>query len=210
MIKLKEVVIVEGRYDKIRLSSVIDGLIIETGGFRIFKDKEKVAFIRRMAQTRGVLILTDSDAAGFLIRNHLSGILPPQQVKHAYIPDIFGKERRKEKPSKEGKLGVEGVSQQVLLAAIRQAGVCCEEEEAAPQEKRPITKLDLYEAGLSGREDSAARRAAFLQACALPEHLSVNALVRVLNALMDYSTFVQTVEQLDKPAKKDKNPEESN
>ena len=200
MIKLKEVVIVEGRYDKIRLSSVIDGLIIETGGFRIFKDKE----------TRGVLILTDSDAAGFLIRNHLSGILPPQQVKHAYIPDIFGKERRKEKPSKEGKLGVEGVSQQVLLAAIRQAGVCCEEEEAAPQEKRPITKLDLYEAGLSGREDSAARRAAFLQACALPEHLSVNALVRVLNALMDYSTFVQTVEQLDKPAKKDKNPEENN
>lgn len=199
MIKVKEAVIVEGKYDKIKLSSLIDGLILETGGFRIFSNKEKLALIRRLAETRGILVLTDSDSAGFLIRNHLNGAIPKEQIKHAYIPDIYGKERRKEKPSKEGKLGVEGISQEILLQAIRRAGATCEMEDAGAREPaREITKLDLYEAGLSGREDSAQKRAAFLKRMRLPEHLSVNALVKVLNCLTNFEEFQKTVKKLEK------------
>ncbi|MFR1802681.1 MAG: toprim domain-containing protein, partial [Faecalispora jeddahensis] len=125
MIKIKEAVIVEGKYDKIKLSSIIDGLIIETRGFRIFKDERQMALIRRMAETRGLLILTDSDSAGFLIRHHLMSAIPEKYIKHAYIPDVLGKERRKVKGSKEGKLGVEGVSKQQILEALDRAGVLC-------------------------------------------------------------------------------------
>ena len=199
MIKIKEAVIVEGKYDKIKLSSLIDGLILETGGFQIFRNREKLALFRRLAETRGLLVITDSDSAGFLIRNHLNGVIPKGQIKHAYIPDILGKERRKEKPSKEGKLGVEGISQEILLQAIRRAGVACEvntEAEKAPA--REITKVDLYEAGLSGGEDSAQKRAALFKRLDLPEHLSVNALVKVLNCLMDYEEFLKTIEKMEK------------
>lgn len=196
MIRIKEAVIVEGKYDKIKLSSMIDGLIIETGGFRIFNNKEKLALIRRLAETRGILILTDSDSAGFLIRNHLNGAIPKGKVKHAYIPDIFGKERRKEKPSQEGKLGVEGVSQEILAQAIRRAGVDCGVTENEKKSFREVTKLDLFELGFSGGEDSRKKRAALLKELDLPEHLSPNALLPVVNCLMSYEEFYEAAKNL--------------
>lgn len=187
MIQIKEAIIVEGKYDKIKLSSLIDGLIIETRGFRIFKDRAQMQLIRRLADTRGILILTDSDSAGFIIRNYLSGAVPPEKIKHAYIPDILGKERRKEKPSKEGKLGVEGVPAAAILEALERAGVVCGAEEAPAG--RVITKTDFYLAGLSGGENSAEKRAALLKKLALPEHLTPNALLAVLNGMMSFEEF---------------------
>ena len=156
MIKIDRVVIVEGRYDKIKLSSVIDGIIIETDGFGIFNNKEKQKLIRKLAETKGLLILTDSDSAGFKIRSFIRGIVPAEYIKHAYIPDIFGKEKRKTEPSKEGKLGVEGVKVPVIIEALEKAGVLCEKTKKS--ERREITKLDLYEDGLSGKENSDALR----------------------------------------------------
>lgn len=187
MIQIKEAIIVEGKYDKIKLSSLIDGLIIETRGFRIFKDRAQMQLIRRLADTRGILILTDSDSAGFIIRNYLSGAVPSEKIKHAYIPDILGKERRKEKPSKEGKLGVEGVPAAAILEALERAGVVCGAEEAPTG--RIITKTDFYLAGLSGGENSAQKRAALLKKLSLPEHLAPNALLAVLNGMMSFEEF---------------------
>ena len=195
MLKVKEAVIVEGKHDKIKLSSFIEGLIIETNGFRIFKDKEKMSMLRQLADTRGLLILTDSDSAGFLIRNYLNGSIDKRKIKHAYIPEICGKERRKEKPSKEGKLGVEGLSQEILKRAIQNAGATCADiTEATPQ--RRISKLDLYNDGLSGGPDSAQRRKALLCALQLPQYLSANALVDVLNSLMSYEEYQTQVHKL--------------
>lgn len=194
-LKIKEAIIVEGKYDKIKLSSLIDGTIIETNGFQIFKDKKQMAMIRRLAETRGILVLTDSDAAGFVIRNYLTGAIPKEQIRHAYVPDIFGKERRKDQPSKEGKLGVEGIPKDVLLEALQRAGVLCDESDLE-EEKRLITKTDLFEAGLSGGENSAQKRKKLLQMLDLPEHLAPNSLVKVLNSLMDYERFCKIVEKL--------------
>lgn len=194
-LKIKEAIIVEGKYDKIKLSSLIDGTIIETNGFQIFKDKKQMAMIRRLAETRGILVLTDSDAAGFVIRNYLTGAIPKEQIRHAYVPDIFGKERRKDQPSKEGKLGVEGIPKDVLLEALQRAGVLCDEFDSE-EEKRLITKTDLFEAGLSGGENSAQKRKKLLQMLDLPEHLAPNSLVKVLNSLMDYERFCKIVEKL--------------
>ena len=198
MIRVKEAIIVEGKYDKIKLSSLIDGLIIETHGFGIFKDKEQMALIRRLADSRGILILTDSDSAGFLIRNHLVGAIDPAKIKHAYIPDILGKERRKDAPSKEGKLGVEGMPVQEIYRVLQRAGVNCEQEgpQNAKESVRAITKMDLYEAGLSGGEGSAQRRKLLLKKLQLPERLAVNSLVRVLNQIMTYEEFSETVQKL--------------
>lgn len=198
MIRVKEAIIVEGKYDKIKLSSLIDGLIIETHGFGIFKDKEQMALIRRLADSRGILILTDSDSAGFLIRNHLVGAIDPAKIKHAYIPDILGKERRKDTPSKEGKLGVEGMPVQEIYRALQRAGVNCEQEgpQNTKESVRAITKMDLYEAGLSGGEGSAQRRKLLLKKLQLPERLAVNSLVRVLNQIMTYEEFSETVQKL--------------
>lgn len=196
MIKVKEAVIVEGKYDKIKLSSIIDGLIIETGGFRIFKDREQMQLIRKLADTRGILVLTDSDSAGFLIRNYLTGSIPAEKIKHAYIPDIFGKEKRKEKPSGEGKLGVEGVPVQTILEALKRAGVTC--ESVGEPDGRKITKTDLYLAGLSGGDNSAEKRRLLLQELNLPEHLTVNSLVGVLNSIMGYENFQNLLDKLFK------------
>lgn len=201
MIKIKEAVIVEGKYDKIKLSSIIDGLIIETRGFHIFKDERQMALIRRMAETRGLLILTDSDSAGFLIRHHLMSAIPAKYIKHAYIPDVLGKERRKEKGSKEGKLGVEGVSKQHILEALDRAGVLCEEESAPQWEAtsaavRKIEKADLFRDGLTGGENSAQNRKLLLEHLRLPEHLSTNALLKVLNSMMTYEEYSILVEKL--------------
>ena len=186
MIQIKPAVIVEGRYDKIKLSSVLDTLIIETNGFSIFKDTEKQALIRRLAGKRGILILTDSDAAGFKIRAFLGGSIPPERVKHAYIPDLFGKERRKDAPSKEGKLGVEGVPTEVILAALEKAGVFSETRETPT---RQITHADLYADGFSGRPNSKALRAELLRYFALPERLSKNALLDVLNTFASFDEY---------------------
>lgn len=194
MIKTDRVVIVEGRYDKIKLSSVIDGIIIETDGFGIFNNKEKQKLIRRLAETKGLLILTDSDSAGFKIRSFIRGIVPAEQIKHAYIPDIFGKEKRKTEPSKEGKLGVEGVKVQVIIDALEKAGVLCEETEKT--EHREITKLDLYEDGLSGKPESDALRKKLLKHLDLPERLTSNALVQILNTFLTFEEYKKAIEEI--------------
>lgn len=194
MIKIDRAVIVEGRYDKIKLSSVIDGIIIETDGFGIFNDKEKQRLIRRLAEAKGLLILTDSDSAGFKIRSFIRGIVPSEQIKHAYIPDIFGKEKRKVEPSKEGKLGVEGVKVQVIIEALQKAGVLCEETEKT--ERREITKLDLFEDGLSGKPDSDALRKKLLKHLDLPERLTSNALVQILNTFLTFEEYKTAIEEV--------------
>ena len=174
---------VEGRYDKNALSQVVEATIIETGGFGIFKDREKAALLRRLGAERGIIVLTDSDGAGFVIRNHLKSILPPRQLKQAYIPDVPGKERRKRAPGKEGKLGVEGMSPQVLLTALEHCGATfLGEAEAEREDRRPITKADLLDLGLVGA-GSRARREALLQKLRLPQHMTPNAMLEALNLL---------------------------
>lgn len=182
MLRIREAIVVEGRYDKNTLSQMVDTVIVETSGFGIFKDKERLALLRRLAEKRGLIVLTDPDGAGFVIRSHLKGSIPPEQVKHAYVPDVYGKERRKRRGGKEGKLGVEGMPPQVLLEVLRRAGATFLEEEPgeAPQGP-PLTKGDLMAAGLSGGADSALRRQALLRRLELPEHMSANALLDVLN-----------------------------
>jgi len=183
MRKIREVIVVEGRYDKNTLRQVVDATVVETGGFGVFKDRERLALLRRLAAQRGLILLTDSDGAGFVIRNYLKGAIPKEQIKQAYIPDIYGKERRKTAPGKEGKLGVEGMRPEILLQALERAGATFEDGESAPRGARPITKADLYELGLTGRADSAARRAELLRKLELPEHMTANALLEALNIL---------------------------
>ena len=180
--KIREVIVVEGRYDQNTLSQVVDATIVTTGGFGVFNDGEKLAFLRRLAEQRGLILLTDSDGAGFVIRNHLKGAIPAEQLKQAYIPDIAGKERRKQKPGREGKLGVEGMRPEVLLEALRRAGATVEGENNAPQDAA-ITKAELLEKGLIG-PGSAAKRQALLQRLSLPEHLTPNAMLEALNLLL--------------------------
>lgn len=197
MIKLREAIITEGKYDKIKLSGLFDTVILTTDGFGIFKDKEKQRLVRRLARERGILVLTDSDSAGFVIRSFLSGIVEPQYVTHVYIPDIFGKEKRKDAPSKEGKLGVEGVRTEVILEALRKAGVAAE---SAPQteSRREVTKTDFMEDGLSGGQNSADRRRALLRQLDLPEHTSANAMLKIINTFMTYEDYKAAVEKLGK------------
>ncbi len=188
MERIKEVIVVEGRYDKNTLSQVVDAVIIETGGFRIFNDSQKRSLLKKLAESRGLIIMTDSDGAGFMIRNHLKGFIAPELIKQAYIPDVFGKERRKSAPSREGKLGVEGMSPQVILEALRRAGASFE---SPGTEFRPeITKADLYKKGLSGGENSAALRRELLKKLELPERLSAQGLLDVLNAMMSRDEFM--------------------
>lgn len=182
MISIKEAVIVEGRYDKIKLSEVIDTPVIETGGFRIFKDKEKQNLIRKIAEERGILVLTDSDSAGFVIRNFLKGSVPEEKIKHAYIPQLKGKEKRKSEESKEGLLGVEGVSAEIIADAVRKSGATILGEDNEIK-KSKITKQDLYELGLTGKENSAILREELLRKLELPTYLSTNAMLSALNCL---------------------------
>ncbi len=187
MKSVREVILVEGRYDKNALSQVVDAVILESAGFGIFHDRQKQKLLRRLAETRGLIVLTDPDGAGFVIRGFIKGCIDPSLVKHAYIPDVYGKEKRKSAPSKEGKLGVEGMRPEVLLEALRRAGASFEGENRMPRES--ITKADFYARGLSGGEGSAQRRKALLKALDLPELLSPNALLDVLNALMTREEF---------------------
>ena len=194
MVKIREVIVVEGRYDKNTLSQVVDATILETRGFGIFKDKEQLSLLRRAAQARGLILLTDSDGAGFVIRNYLKGAIDPGYIKHAYIPDISGKERRKDTPGKEGKLGVEGMPPQVLLEALRRAGATFEGE----TERRThgeLTKADLFDLGLSGYPDSAARRLRLLKRLNLPERMSANAMLEALNLLYTRQELAHIMEK---------------
>lgn len=187
--KIKEVIVVEGRYDKNTLSQVVDATIVDVGGFGVFNDAEKLALLRKLAEARGLVIFTDPDGAGFVIRNHLKGALPKERVKHAYVPDVYGKEKRKKKGGKEGKLGVEGMKPDVLLDALRRAGATFEGAEAQNRGE-PITKADMLDAGLIG-EGSATARAALVKELSLPEHLSTNALLEVLNLLLTRAEFLE-------------------
>lgn len=181
MIKLKEAVIVEGRYDKIKLKNLIDAPIIETNGFRIFNDKERRDMIRQIADRRGILIMTDSDGAGLVIRNFLNGAVDKSKIKHCYIPQLEGKEKRKEQKSKEGFLGVEGVPDDVIIEAIRKSGATVIGEEAA--QTNEITKADLFKLGLTGSENSAQKRKKLLKTLNMPDYLSTNAMLTALNCL---------------------------
>lgn len=197
-IKVKQAVIVEGRYDKIRLDSLIDALIITTDGFGIFRDKEKMQMLRHLAETRGLLIITDSDSAGFVIRNHLKSCIPPQFIKHAYIPDVFGKERRKTQYSKEGKIGVEGMSAEVLLESLRKSGVDCMTSSPAQSgvedDGKKITRTDFFRAGLSGGENSSEKRLLLLQTLGLPSRMTTTALLDVINDYMTLEEFERFIE----------------
>ncbi len=189
MLAVKEAIIVEGRYDKIKLSGIVDAPIIETNGFRVFSDKEKQSLIKQIAQKRGILVLTDSDGAGFVIRNFLRGVVPPSQIKHCYIPQIAGKEKRKAQPGKEGLLGVEGVTDEVIINAIRQSGATVLGEKASPRGN--ITKADLCRLGLSGGENAAKNRQALLKKLSLPTYLSANAMLTALNCLYSLEELKQ-------------------
>ena len=195
MIKIKEAIIVEGRYDKNTVSQVVDTLVIETSGFGIFSDSEKLQMIKRIADKRGIIILTDSDGAGFMIRNHLKGAVSPERIKQAYIPDVYGKERRKRTPSKEGKLGVEGMSPEIIAEALRRAGATFEDGAGNIEMQEGITKLDLFRMGFSGGEGSADRRKELLRMLGLPERLTANALVDVINALYTKQEFCKFISE---------------
>ena len=187
--RIEEVIVVEGRYDRNMLLQVVDATVVETGGFSVFNDREKLAFLRKLAQKRGLILLTDSDGAGFVIRNYLKGAIPKEQVKQAYIPDIPGKERRKRKAGKEGKLGVEGMTPEILLQALRRGGATFAGE-AAPSAAIPITKADLLDRGLIG-PGSTQKRQQLLKNLELPEHLTPNALLETLNLLMSREEFYE-------------------
>ena len=199
MLRIREAIAVEGRYDKNTLSQVVDTLILETGGFQIFRDPERMALLRRAAEKRGLIVFTDSDGAGFVIRNRIKGAIPGQYLKHAYIPDLPGKERRKRRPGKEGKLGVEGMTPQVLEEVLRRAGATFLEGDA-PRTGAvpPLTKADLMAAGLAGGTDSARRRQALLRRLDLPEHMTANALLAVLNACYTRREAEELLEMTEK------------
>lgn len=199
MIKVKEVIVCEGRYDKDTLSQVFDAVIIETGGFGVFNDRGKLALLRRLAEARGLVILTDSDGAGFQIRGYLKGAIDPKLVKHAYIPDIPGRERRKKTASKAGTLGVEGMRPEVLVEALRRAGATFEGAESSGGEAEELSAADMYALGLSGRPGSAALRAALLAELGLPGKLQGASLRGVLSALYTREELERALSALHAP-----------
>lgn len=194
MLKIKQAVIVEGKFDRMRLESVIDALIIEVGGFRIFNNREKQKFLRKLAYEKGILIITDSDASGFKIRSFLSGIIPNDKIFHAYIPDIYGKEKRKKHSSAEGKLGVEAMNTDIIIKAIEQSGIKSSETDNTNTEK--IGTAELYELGLSGRENSSEKRRLLLRSFGLPERLSSSSFVKVINTYIGGDNFRKKAAEL--------------
>ena len=196
MIKINEAVIVEGKYDKIKLSGILDTVIIETDGFAIFKDKEKQQLIRFLSEKRGIIIMTDSDSAGFKIRSFINGITKSENIKNVYIPDVYGKEKRKIEMSKEGKLGVEGISTELIMSALQKAGVFCSENEK--QEGREITRTDFFEDGISGRDNSSEIRKNLAKSLGLPERISSSALLKIINSYMTYDEYKNAINSLIK------------
>lgn len=194
MVRIREAIVVEGKYDKNTLSQIVDAPIFETSGFGIFKDKQQLELLRKVAKTRGLIVFTDSDGAGFVIRNHLKSAIDPSFLKHAYIPDIYGKEKRKSSPGKEGKLGVEGMRPELILESLRRAGATFEGEAACIHSG--ITKQDMMELGLSGGKDSAQKRLQLIRKLELPEHMSANALLQTLNLLLTRDELFGIIESL--------------
>lgn len=193
MIRLTEALVVEGKYDQMKLTPLVDGLILRTDGFRLFRDREKCALLKKLADTVGLIVLTDSDVAGFQIRNYIKSVVgSDQNIRHLYIPQVKGKERRKRTPSKEGTLGVEGMTETLLRELLESVSAGTVQQST----RKPITKLDFYEDGLSGGQDSAAHRAALLKLLDLPPYLSANALLELLNALYSYEEYQNLLEQL--------------
>lgn len=195
MVKIREAIVVEGRYDKNTLSQIVDAPILETGGFGIFKDKQQIGLLRRVAESRGLIVFTDSDGAGFVIRNHIKSCIDGKYLKHAYIPDVAGKERRKTAPGKEGKLGVEGMGPEIILEALRRAGATMEGEEQA--ETGTLTKQDLMELGLSGGAGSSKKRHALQKKLDLPERMTANAMLQALNLLYSPEDLIRIVRELE-------------
>lgn len=195
MVKIREAIVVEGRYDKNTLSQVVDAPIFETNGFGIRKDKARMDLLCRVAEQRGLIVFTDSDGAGFVIRNFLKGAIPAKYLKHAYIPDIPGKERRKSAPGKEGKLGVEGMTPEILLACLKRAGATILGEDTPTEQ--PITKQDLFDLGLSGGANASEKRKKLMKKLALPEHLSPNGLLQALSLLYTREELTALAAQLE-------------
>ena len=195
MVKIRQAIVVEGRYDKNTLSQIVDAPILLTNGFGIMKDRKQLELLRCVAKKRGLIIFTDSDGAGFVIRNFLKGAIPAEFLKHAYIPDILGKERRKSSPGKEGELGVEGMRPEIILDALRKSGATVEGETLVRTQQN-ITKQHLMELGLSGGQDSAAKRLTLLKKLGLPEHMSSNAMLQALNLLMDLDALTELMEEM--------------
>lgn len=195
MVKIREAIVVEGKYDKNTLAQIVDAPILQTNGFSVMKDKEQLALLRAVAQKRGLIIFTDSDGAGFVIRNYLKSAIPADQLKHAYIPDIAGKERRKSTPGKEGKLGVEGMTREVILQCLHNAGATFEGEQQSSQPQQ-LTKLDLYNMGISGGPDSKVKRLKLLKVLGMPEHMSANAMLQALNLLYTKDELYRLVDTL--------------
>lgn len=194
MLHLEQAVIVEGKYDKIKLNSIIDGVIITTNGFSVIKDKEKIELIRYFAKKKGIIILTDSDSAGFKIRNYIKGAVREGKITNVYVPDIFGKEKRKTVPSKEGKLGVEGIDKEILLKAFEKAGILSSE---TPENHDPITKIDLFEAGLTGGHNSSEKRKAILKKLDMPQLLTTNSMLEILNTMMSREEFMSFAAEIN-------------
>ena len=195
MVKIKEAIVVEGRYDKNTLSQIVDAPILETNGFGIFKDKEQMALLRRVAEVRGLIVFTDADGAGFVIRNHIKSAIPNQYLKHAYTPDILGKERRKSAPGKEGKLGVEGMTRDVILDSLRRAGATFEDE-TAEKTAGEITKADLMDLGLYG-PGSNERRGTLIKKLGFPEKISTNGFLQAVNLLYTKNELTTIVEKME-------------
>ena len=196
MLKIREAIVVEGRYDKNTLAQIVDAPILETKGFGLFKDPKQLDLLRSVAKKRGLIVLTDSDGAGFVIRNHIKSAIPAKYLKHAYIPDVAGKEKRKAAPGKEGKLGVEGMSPEVLLAALKNAGATIEGESTARGNDQ-ITKQDFVEFGLSGGPNASERRKRLQNRLHLPEHMSANALLQALNLLLSREELAEIAREWD-------------
>lgn len=197
MLKIREAIVVEGRYDKNTLAQIVDAPILETNGFGLFKDSKQLALLRRVAQKRGLIVLTDSDGAGFVIRNHIKSAIPAQYLKHAYVPDVQGKEKRKAAPGKEGKLGVEGMPPEVLIQALKQAGAAIEGETVI-RNSGQITKQDFVQWGLSGGANAGQRRQRLLQRLNLPEHMSANAMLQAVNLLLTREELAQMIQELER------------
>ena len=200
MYKIEETIIVEGLYDKIKLSQLVDGVIFVTNGFTVFTNEDMQNTIKELGSRTGIVILTDSDSAGFRIRNFVKQLLPPEKVKHAYIPTVAGKEKRKREPGKEGILGVEGVRNEVIIEALKKSGCKIDGQRTDKRAARPITKADMYAAGLSGGENSRERRIRLSQSLNLPYKISSNMLLSVLNRLFDYDEFCELVQNIDNGA----------
>ena len=206
MIEIKEAVIVEGKYDKMRLKGILNSVLVETGGFRLFKDAEKLSLIKNLAEKQGIVILTDSDSAGFVIRNHLKSAVSPDKIKNAYIPTIQGKEKRKSKPSKEGLLGVEGIDEKELLLSLQRAGATIKNSSETSNNKPKISKSDLYKLGLSGHDNSSILRKKLLKHLNLPEYITANALCELLSSLYDFEKLKEKVDTIKSDLSSEQKP----